>query len=69
MEPLVPALAAALSSLVAYVDQRPQDATEDDDVRALESAAHELAALSTADQRRLRHYLPEAVADGLGVSE
>lgn len=62
-------LGAALPSLVAYVDQRPETGTEDDDVRALEGVAHELAALSPEDQRRLRSLMPEAVADGLGVEE
>lgn len=62
-------LAAALSSLVTYVDQRSETATEDDDVRALEDVAHELSGLPPTDQRRLRSLMPETVADGLGLDD
>ena len=67
-EPLLPPLVEALSALVAYVDQRPPDATEDDDVRALEDVSATLTALPAEDQRRLRGLLPEAVAEGLGLN-
>lgn len=66
-DPLLPTLASALASLVAYVEGRPDDPTEALDVRALEDVAHQLTALSLADQRRLRGWLPESIADGLGV--
>lgn len=66
-ETLVPVLAAALSSLVAYVEARP-GTTEDDDVRALEDVAHRLATLSDEEQKRLRQHMSASVAEGLGLA-
>ncbi len=56
-------LAEALRDLVRFVDERPDDATADDDVRALESVAHVLNQVTLEDQPRMRALLgPEFVA-------
>jgi hypothetical protein len=66
---LLAAFAAALSRLVTFVDTRQSQATEDDDVRALEDVGAAFTGLSAADQQRLRELLPQSVADGLGLGQ
>jgi hypothetical protein len=56
-------LAEALRDLVQFVDARPDDATADDDVRALESVAYVLSQVAPEDRPRMRALLgPEFVA-------
>lgn len=59
-------LAEALRDLVLFVEHRPEDATADDDVRALESFAHVLSQASTTDRARVRHLLGDEVFSFLG---
>ena len=56
-------LAEALRDLVRFVDERPDDATTDDDVRALESVAYVLSQAAPEDRPRMRALLgPEFMA-------
>ena len=64
---LLPLLGKALSGLVQYVDERPSDATYDDDVQALQSVAAILAHADRADAARLVEVLGPRVAADLGV--
>ncbi|GAB3938636.1 hypothetical protein GCM10029976_053420 [Kribbella albertanoniae] len=59
-------LAEALRDLVRFVDERPDDATADDDVRALESVAHVLHQVTPEDRPRMRALLGSEFAASLG---
>ena len=59
----------ALVDLVRFVDQRPTDATEDDDVRALEDTAYTLGQVAASDDERLIRLLGHETAFGLGLVE
>ena len=51
--PLLGIVAAALCDLIDFVEERPDDATADDDVRALESAAATLLRVQPGDRDHL----------------
>ena len=59
-------LADALRVLVLFVENRPEDATPDDDVRALEDVVYVLSQASPADRARVRHLLGDEVSAFLG---
>ena len=59
-------LAEALRDLVLFVENRPEDATPDDDVPALENFVYVLSRLSPADRARARHLLGDEVFALLG---
>lgn len=59
-------LAEALRDLVLFVENRPEDATPDDDVRALQDFAYLLSQASPADRARVRHLLGDQVSAFLG---
>ena len=65
---LLPLVAAALRDLLDYVNDRSDDATPDDDVRALESAAYVLQQVEPDHRARLIELLGPKHADGLGLS-
>jgi len=52
-------LAEALRDLARFVDNRPDDATADDDVKALESVAYFLSQVPLQDQPRMRELLEQ----------
>jgi hypothetical protein len=52
--------------LVLFVEHRPETATADDDVRALENFASVLSQASAADRTRVRHLLGDEVSSFLG---
>jgi len=60
-------LADALRGLVRFVDERPDDATADDDVRALEDVAYVLNRVAPEDQGRLRTLLGDDLSDNVGL--
>ncbi len=59
-------LAEALRDLVRFVDERPADATADDDVRALEDVANVLSRVAPEDRPRMRALLGPEFAAALG---
>ena len=59
-------LGEALRDLVLFVEHRPESATEDDDVRALEDFAHVMSQVGPADRVRVRQLLGEEVFSMLG---
>ncbi|WP_422758754.1 hypothetical protein [Paenarthrobacter sp. C1] len=59
-------LAEALRVLVLFVENRSEDATPDDDVRALEDVVYVLSQASPADRARVRHLLGDEVSAFLG---
>ena len=59
-------LGEALRDLVLFVEHRPESATADDDVRALEDLAYAMNLASPADRARLRHLLGDEVCSLLG---
>jgi hypothetical protein len=59
-------LGEALRDLVLFVEHRPETATADDDVRALENFASVLSQASAADRTRVRHLLGDEVFSFLG---
>ena len=59
-------LAEALRDLVLFVEKRPEDATPDDDVRALGDFVYVLSQASPADRARVRHLLGDEVSAFLG---
>ena len=59
-------LAEALRGLVLFVENRPEDATPDDDVRALEDFVNVLSQASPADRVRVTHLLGYEVSGFLG---
>ena len=59
-------LAEALRDLVLFVEHRPESATADDDVRALEDFVFVLSQASPADRTRVRHLLGDEVFAFLG---
>ena len=65
-EPLTKSLAQALRDLVLFVETRPDDATADDDVRALEDLAFVLNQLAPADRIRAQALLGDHVVAMLG---
>jgi hypothetical protein len=66
-DPVQQALAEALRALVAFVAGRPEDASADDDVRALEDAAYVLQQVEQGDRDRLTELLGPVVAEQLGL--
>jgi hypothetical protein len=66
-DPVAGLLAEALRRLVDYVENRPGDATDDDDVRALEDVAHVLLQISLADRPRLVGALGDRHSRWLGL--
>jgi hypothetical protein len=64
---LVTLLGRALSALVRYVDERPAEATYDDDIAALERVAAILSHTPPDDGPRLITALGPAVAADLGI--
>lgn len=59
-------LAEALRALVLFTEQRTDDATADDDVRALEDVTHVLNQAAPADRTRLRALLGDEFCFMLG---
>lgn len=59
-------LGEALRDLVLFIEQRPEDATADDDVRALEDVAHLLGQVASSDRTRNRRLLGDDVCSMLG---
>ena len=59
-------LAEALRDLVIFVEHRPESATADDDVRALEDFVYVLSQAPPADRTRLKHLLGDEVFAFLG---
>jgi hypothetical protein len=64
---LLALLGRALSGLVQYVDERPSDATYDDDVQALQKVAAIISHADPAEAGRLAEVLGPRVAADLGV--
>lgn len=60
-------LGSALSSIVRFVEERPEEATADDDVRALEALAQVVSAADHNTRSRLREFLDSDVADWLDL--
>jgi hypothetical protein len=60
-------LGRALASLVRYVDERPREATYDDDIAALQQVAAMLSHVDPGDAPRLIRALGHAVAADLGI--
>lgn len=61
------ALAEALRLLVQFVDERPDDATQDDDVQALEDAAYVLHQVTGNSRIELTSLLGPDVSEALGL--
>ncbi|MCP3421913.1 hypothetical protein [Nocardioides pinisoli] len=59
-------LAEALRDLVLFVEHRPETATEDDDVRALEDLVSVLGQASPTDRNRMKLLLGDEVYSYLG---
>lgn len=59
-------LGEALRDLVVFTERRPDDATVDDDVRALEAVAHILDQATPPDRTRARALLGDEVCSMLG---
>lgn len=59
-------LAEALRDLVLFVEHRPEPATEDDDVRALEDLVSVLGQASPTDRNRMKLLLGDEVYSYLG---
>lgn len=66
---LVQVLAEALCGLVDYVERRPEDATDDDDVNALEDVAHALSGVPSESVPRLVEALGIERSRALGLAE
>lgn len=66
---LLALVAEALCDLIDFVEGRPSDATEDDDVRALESAAYVLLQVRGEDRGRLVRLLGPERSRHVGVIE
>jgi hypothetical protein len=64
---VVALLGKALAGLVRYVDERPTEATYDDDIAALERVAATLSHVSPQDVPVLVRALGAATAADLGV--
>ena len=64
---LLALVAEALCDLIDFVEGRLGDATEDDDVRALESTVHVLQRVDSADHERLIRLLGQERARGFGL--
>ena len=62
-------LAEALRGLVDFTERRPDDATADDDIRALEDAAFVLQGASPAARVQLVELLGPELSYGLGLKE
>lgn len=60
-------LADALTLLVQFVDGRPEDATEDDDVQALEDVASVLQQVAGKDRIQLQGLLGSELSEALGL--
>lgn len=61
-------LGEALRDLVLFVESRPDHATQDDDVRALEGVAWTLDRAAPADKERIREVLGDDVSSMLGCA-
>ena len=68
-DPLLPVLADAVCLLLEYVAQRPDDASADDDVKALESAAYILNQVAPEDRERLVGLLGAKHSRAVGLVE
>ncbi len=67
--PVAAILAEALRGLIDFVDSRPSDATEDDDVKALEDVAYVLNKVSPEQASRLIAVLGERHSWEAGLIE
>jgi hypothetical protein len=68
-DPLVLALAEALRNLIGFVSTRPDDASIDDDVRALEDVAWTLKQVPSRHQDRLIRLLGAGTSAALGLAD
>ena len=68
-DPLVAPLAKTVALLLEYIDQRPDDATADDDVKALESAAYVLTQVEPTDRERMATLLGAETSRAVGLIE
>jgi len=66
---VVTLLGEALSALVRYVDERPVEATYDDDITALEGVAATLSHAHPDDVPRLMRALGPGIAADLGLQD
>lgn len=64
---LLALVAEALCDLIDFVEGRPDDATEDDDVRALEDTTYVLQQVGSADRERLIQLLGSERARSFGL--
>ena len=62
-------LAEALRGLAWFVEERPEDATADDDVRALEDVASVLHRVDQTDRGRLCDLLGAELCVAIGLEE
>jgi hypothetical protein len=60
-------LAEALRGLVRFVEGRPDDATADDEVRALEDVAYVLTRVTPEDRERLMGLLGDELSSRMGL--
>lgn len=68
-DPVAELLAEALRGLVWFVEERPEDTTSDDDVRALEDVASVLHRVGRADRGRLCGLLGAELCDVFDLNE
>jgi hypothetical protein len=68
-DPVAELLAEALVGLIQFVEQRPEEATADDDVAALEDVAATLLRADESDRVRLVGLLGEEHSEALGLTE
>jgi len=68
-DPVAAGLAEALRNLLDFVDGRPDHATQDDDVTALEDAASALLHVPEPDRQRLVGVLGDRHSRMLGLIE
>ena len=68
-DPLLPLLAETVVLLLQYVDHRPDDATADEDVKVLESAAFLLQQVQPEDRGRLIELLGREQSRAAGLLE
>jgi len=60
-------LAEALRGLVAFVEGRPEGASADEDVRALEAVAHVLQQAEPEGRRQLTNLLGPNMSEQIGL--
>jgi hypothetical protein len=66
-DPLLAPMAEALTLLFNFVDARSDQATVDDDVKALEDAAAALLTVAGRDRERLAGLLGPKVSSAIGL--